>query len=137
MQADHLFEADAHRVRNARYRLAAPSNGDRAVLRQHFGLENWCWCRGFPGADRIHPHHLLVLDVNGQALVGEIDHQAGNEIDRQEGFTSPDLPASFASHDDSLWFLGSVGSKIEQSFALWRVPSLRSSDAPTLASPPW
>ena len=137
MQAGQLVGAVAHRGGNARYRLAAPSHGDRAVVRQHFGLENWCWCRGFPGAERIHPKHLLVLVVNGQALVGEIDHQAGNEIDHQEGFTSPDFPASFVSHVESLWFLGSVGSKIEQSFALWRVPSLRSSDAPTLASPPW
>ena len=47
--------------------------------------------------------------VNGQALIGEINHQAGNEIDYQEGSTSPDLAPSFASHtshDASLWFSG-------------------------------
>ena len=101
MQAGQLVGADAHRGGNARNRVAAPSHGDRAVFRQHLGLENWCWCRGFPGADRNHPHQLLVLVVNGQALVGEINHQ--------EGFTSPDLTVSFVSHvsrNESLWFSG-------------------------------
>ena len=132
--------SDACLVVNAENRVATPLHEDRAILPQHLGVENRTWCRGFSGVDPNHSHHMKVLFAGDQVLVGEIDHQAGNELDLQKGFIPPDLATSFASRaslNESPWLLGSVGSKIERSFALWRVPSLPSSDAQTSASPLW
>ena len=38
-------------------------------------------------ADRNHANHLLIAVVDGQALVGEVDHKAGEELEHGEGTT--------------------------------------------------
>ena len=81
VHADGLVGRDAHGVRNAGHRVGAAAHGDRAVLREHLRLEDRRRGRGFAGAYRDHPHHIVVAVVSGELLVGEVDDQAGDKIE--------------------------------------------------------
>ena len=47
---------------------------------------------------RVHANHLLIAVVNGQALVGEVDHKVGDELEYGEGTTELALAVSAVTH---------------------------------------
>ena len=89
MEADGLVRAHTHRERHPGNGVGASIHRGGSVLRINLAVEDRCWRCGFAGADLNHANHLQIDDLDGQALVGEVDHKAGDELEHGEGIMNP------------------------------------------------
>ena len=84
MNADRFVGADAHRVGHPGDRVSPAVHRCRAVFGVHLAVEDGGWCGSFSGADRDDSNHLLIGVVGRQPLVGQIDHDACDELEHGE-----------------------------------------------------
>ena len=98
VEADGLVRAHTLRERHPGNGVITSIHRGGSVLRINLAVEDRCWRLGFAGADRDHANNLLIAVLDGQALVGEVDHKAGDELDHGEGTAELALAVSVKTH---------------------------------------